>query len=99
MKLTNSWMNDPAYLAQAAHACGAAFYVAAFALLLGRPVPLLGAWLVGVALAALKEFVYDARFELPKQTARDNATDFVFYVVGSAIGWAVVSVAHALGRW
>jgi hypothetical protein len=51
----------------------------------------------GIALAAAKEFLYDANFELPKQTFKDNMTDFVGYVLGIAAAWVVIGL-HVLNR-
>jgi uncharacterized membrane protein YedE/YeeE len=43
----------------------------------------------GVVAAALKEYWYDATYELPKQTFKDNTEDFLGYCAGMAVGWAV----------
>ena len=40
----------------------------------------------GAALAAAKEFVFDARNEVPKQTALDNWSDFAGYLAGLGLG-------------
>ena len=45
-----------------------------------------------VIAAGVKEFYFDARYEVPKQTATDNWTDFAGYCLG------VVLAAVAL-RW
>lgn len=43
----------------------------------------------GLALAAMKEFWFDATYEFPKQTFRDNLEDFLGYACG--IGLALLS--------
>ena len=45
-------------------------------------------WTVGagIAIATAKEFVFDARNEVPKQTAFDNWTDLAGYCAGLALG-------------
>lgn len=37
--------------------------------------------------AAIKEFWFDARYEVPKQTALDNWSDFLEYAIGIVIGY------------
>jgi 1,4-dihydroxy-2-naphthoate octaprenyltransferase len=72
---------NPIWIAANAHV-----WFAAFAVTIGlRHVPW---WLlvpVALALAALKEFVFDAQREVPKQTFKDNLTDFAGYVLGVGI--------------
>lgn len=67
---------NPAFVALNAH-CWFAFAV----------VRTLGAWaLVPVLLlAAIKEFWFDATYEVPKQTFWDNATDFGGYALGAVL--------------
>jgi len=48
-------------------------------------VTLLPSWwtvAAGVAIAGVKEFYFDARNEVPKQTALDNWSDFLGYCFG-----------------
>lgn len=54
--------------------------------------PVLPSVLGGTALAALKEYAYDASFETPHQTFTMNTTDFLGYVLGIALG---LLVTHA----
>ena len=44
-------------------------------------------WVLGIVLvvAACKEFIFDARNEIPLQTAFDNWTDFAGYAAGAVI--------------
>lgn len=46
------------------------------------------AWfiVVALALAAYKEFVFDAQNEVPKQTTLDNLTDWLGYAAGAVLG-------------
>ena len=97
--LVNRWMNEVAYLAAMAHVGWAALIVTAsneFALarhvayrwsLMGMTTGAL------VVFAAVKEFWYDARYELPPQTFRDNAEDFAGYCGGVLLGWVLVLLA------
>jgi hypothetical protein len=48
-----------------------------------------------IGLAAIKEYVYDANFERPVQTWKDNTEDFVGYLGGIALAWFVIMI-HAL---
>ena len=45
-------------------------------------------WVLGalVVAAACKEFVFDAKYEVPAQSAFDNWTDFAGYVAGAIVG-------------
>src|SRR6185436_17857583 len=63
----NSWMNNPQYLAQVGHSFGAAFVMVVAGLFGG----MFAAWIalpIIVVAALIKEFWYDATYELPKQT-------------------------------
>jgi hypothetical protein len=90
-KLTNSWMNNPEYGFFMAHS-GWAFALLVSAAYLSHTNIRLLEWVTagGFLAAALKEYVYDALFEVPKQTFTDNTEDFVGYLVGLAIGWCVL---------
>jgi hypothetical protein len=89
MDLTNKWMNDPTFLAQSAHFFGAVAVIMSFCHFLGKPGGLIAAGIL-VAAAAVKEFWYDLKFELPKQTLKDSALDFTFYMVGIVVAGAMV---------
>jgi hypothetical protein len=84
-----SFMNDPNVLAQFGHA--------------GIPYGMLLTvakynwhfWPIAVGLlgyAALKEFWFDANYEVPHQTFANNMTDFSFYCLG--IGLAMLVYFH-----
>lgn len=86
--LTNKWMNDPNFLAQSAHFFGSYAAMLTAEALWGHT----GSIITGIVFmlaAALKEFWYDANYELPKQTAFDNILDFSFYGVGTIAGLLV----------
>ena len=93
----NTWMNNPQYLAQAAHTLGGALVVVLVCVFFGWD-----AWkAAGILLtlyATVKEFWYDLKYELPKQTWGDSLMDFAFYELGGAIGVLVMLGAHHLGR-
>lgn len=85
--LTNTWMNNPTFLAQTAHFFGAVSVI----MISNHFWDAKGMWIVAsifVVLAFIKEFWYDLTFELPKQTLIDSVLDFTFYILGivSAIG-------------
>ena len=56
----------------------------AFAVVSFYPHPI--TYIVGLVLALLKEFWFDAKYEVPKQTFLTNLTDFCGYAAGLAIG-------------
>lgn len=94
--LTNTWMNNVDYLAAMAHVGWACLIILGTALIASLNVH----WMVGMSIgmvlfAGLKEYVYDANFELPKQTFADNTEDFVAYVVGVGLAWAIIGVTLA----
>ena len=93
----DTWENNSQYLAQVGHFLGGGSIVILVAIFLGY------AWLpyamLGVLIAAaIKEFVYDAHYELPKQTFGDNLMDFAFYQLGSLVGAGLMMLAHHLHR-
>jgi hypothetical protein len=91
-RLTNSWMLDVQYLAAMAHSGWAALIVLSAARFLDLK---LTAGVSGglVAFAAVKEFVYDANFEVPRQTSKDDWEDFLGYLAGIALAWAVIGLS------
>lgn len=99
--MSDTWENNPQYLAQVGHTLGGfgalvTTCMVSLAVLLRAPIaPLMFAacehnclivLVVGVAAAAVKEFWYDARYELPKQSFGDNLMDFSFYCLGGFVG-------------
>jgi len=89
MKLSNSWMTNPVYLAQASHVLGGYSFVLTVAFLSNRFWLACVMFVLGVGLAGVKEFWYDAKYELPAQTSFDNWLDFSTYIVGGLIGLLV----------
>jgi hypothetical protein len=81
----NTWMNNPNVLAQFGHAgipYGLLLTLDKFHSPLFWPVA------IGIMVFALvKEFWYDAKYELPKQTFITNLIDFSFYALG--VGLAI----------
>jgi hypothetical protein len=87
-----AFMSNVQFLAFMAHAGWAGLATLAVAVLHGTMTALListGAWVVA---AALKEYGYDARFEVPHQTFAMNTQDFVGYCAGLAVAWGVVAM-------
>jgi len=82
---SNTWMCDPRFLSVSAHTwfgCSLVFIVAA------RIGPG-AAWLtlpILACCAAVKEFIYDAHFEIPQQTTRDGWEGFLSYIGGAVLG-------------
>lgn len=94
----NTWMNDANVLAQIGHALGGFSIIALATIFWGFAPAWWIAWTMLIAYAGIKEYVYDANYELPKQTFADNTTDFIFYQVGAGIGVLVMWLAHHLHR-
>lgn len=91
--LTNEWMNETSFLAPMAHIGWAALIVLSVALLTSTNLKICAVVSAGlVVFAGLKEYVYDANFELPKQTFKDNTEDFVGYLGGLLLAWAVIGL-------
>jgi hypothetical protein len=49
-----------------------------------------------LAYAAPKEFLYDALYELPAQTPKENWTDFAFLTLGAILGVGVFFLHWAI---
>jgi hypothetical protein len=89
MDLTNKWMNDPTFLAQAAHFFGAVSLIMTAAHFAGNT----GGFITGgvlMALAIVKEFWYDIVYEIPKQSFWDSALDFSFYFIGTLVASGIL---------
>lgn len=82
------FMNNVTFLAQVGHFLAGYGIVLTGAFLSGRLVACLLAVFL-IAYAGVKEFYFDANFELPKQTAFDNWLDFSMYVFGVIFGLVV----------
>ena len=90
MRFVNSWMAFPTFDAQCAHVL--AGYAAITTARAYWPRHLLLTYFICIGLAALKEFWFDARYELPKQEFADNALDFAFYFLGLVVGMLCATV-------
>lgn len=84
-------MNNPQYLAQVGHTLGGCLAIVVTALFGGMHAAFIAMPIVAIA-AALKEFWYDAKYELPKQYFKDNLMDFVFYELGSLVGLGIAAL-------
>lgn len=87
--LKNKWMNDANVLAQIGHFLGG-YAIVLTAAFFGRQWAALGFGAALLVYAAVKEFWYDANYEIPHQTAADNWLDFSMYAVGITVGLVVV---------
>lgn len=76
--------------AQIAHAFAGLSIPVATAFLSGSRRYALVAVGVVVMYAAFKEFWFDANYEIPPQTSRDNWTDFAFYCVGCSVACLLI---------
>jgi hypothetical protein len=93
----NKWMNDPQYLAQVGHSLGGFALILTLRVFFG-PFWMLVGLILGLMLAAGKEFWYDMKYELPAQTWFDSVMDFGFYLLGASVGVIVASLAADLHR-
>ena len=83
MKLSFKWMSDPQYLAQVGHFFGA--YSVAFTGGIFFPHALVWIVLGALALASVKEFVFDVASWGEGDSWRDSAEDFAFYAGGAIL--------------
>lgn len=73
---------SPDFVAFMAHSCFA------FAAISFAHTHLSVAVIVSIVLAAVKEFVFDLKYETtPPQTVKDSALDFAGYLVGIVVAW------------
>jgi len=105
--LTNSWMASNEFDATMAHigwAClitlATLVIVAATRTPFPRPALPSCGWCSGalVLFALVKEYLYDANFEEPKQSFAENTRDFLGYLGGLALAWIVIAAAIHVGR-
>lgn len=91
----NTWMCNPRFLSISAHIWFGCSLIEAVWIHWGVGK----AWIALLVLAlcaAAKEFWFDATFELPKQTGRDNWEGFISYILGGYLGIAIITWwAHA----
>jgi len=93
MKPIGSWMSSVQYLAQVAHFFGAFSVVFVYGIFT-REWHMDIAFAVGVALAGLKEFVFDVAPWGEGDSWGDSAVDFGFYVLGGTVGLFLAHLAH-----
>jgi hypothetical protein len=93
----NKWMNNVTYLAAMAHIGWAALILLTAAFFLSTAFQLLGITTLFVMYAGVKEYWYDAHYELPVQTFKENTQDFMGYLGGLALGWIVLLIRIKLG--
>lgn len=89
--LTNKWMNDPKVLAQFGHFFGAYSIVMTAHHIFGKLITM-AVIAALIVYAAIKEFWYDAKYEIPTQSVWDNLLDFTFYVLGMIVSGLVVFI-------
>lgn len=94
---TNTWMNDVTYLSAMAHSGWGALIVVSTALFSAAFKVRLGITGGLVLYALVKEFAYDANFEVPKQSFWDNLEDFVEYLAGIALAWGLLWIKSLVG--
>jgi hypothetical protein len=80
----NSWMASQRFDTQCAHILAGYSVIMTTKLFWPSHVKL--AVLLALLSATIKEFWYDAKYELPRQTWKDNLLDFSMYCVGVFIG-------------
>lgn len=86
------WMSDPQYLAQVGHTLGAYSLVCTLAMF-GVHWGVIGVvFIVGIWMAALKEFWFDIVYE--KDSWADSTMDFGFYLLGGAMGAGLSALAR-----
>lgn len=83
--LDNTWMDNPVYHVQIAHALGGLVAIL-IAFMFWSMTGLLAVLAVGVAVIAAKEFWYDRVYEQPNDTLQGSAIDFMSYMIGAAVG-------------
>jgi hypothetical protein len=86
----NRWMANPDFVASCAHVLAGYAAIMTARAFWPREIPITAA--LFVSYAAWKEFWYDARYELPKQTWKDNLLDFSMYFLGVLIGTTVAYI-------
>lgn len=93
-----SFMKNEQYLAQVGHLLGGATLIETagiFALVRGAGWPPIWWTLaIGIIAASLKEFVFDILVE--KDGWPNSIMDWTFYILGGAVGIAVIGIAHAI---
>ena len=89
------WMSNVQVLAAGCHVLIAFGTLIIAAYLGGSPLLLVQLSIALVVFGLVKEFGYDAHFELPPQTFLMNLEDFLGYCAGIGLAWGIVLV-HSL---
>jgi hypothetical protein len=89
----NTWMNNPQYLAQAGHFLGGALILTLTMLFSWNIGTCWEALAIGMIAASIKEFWFDMKYELPKQTWGDSLMDWCFYLLGGGAGIGICYLA------
>jgi hypothetical protein len=90
--LSNDWMTNDDIKGKTAHAlAGYGVMLTAGYLKKGLLVHLI-VWFLLFVYTVVKEFWYDAKYEVPLQTLEGSLTDFKWYHVGAAVGMAVITL-------
>lgn len=101
------WMKSEQWLANIGHFLGGAAYVFLFGIWSRLPIvarafgpwwPLSLVTLIGVAGAAAKEYLGDLHEE-SDETVASSTEDFLGYVLGGAVAWANILLAHHFSAW
>ncbi len=79
-----SFQTNPLFTTLAIHAWLAAWLVTAFGV--AFPAHRIAILVSGVAVASLKEFWIDHRYEVPPQPYKNAAQDFAGYILGGLLG-------------
>lgn len=89
IKSHSSWMTNANYLSASSHIGWALAIVLAARVIFQTHLAVWMTFAIGMLFAGLKEYVYDANFETPKQSFTDNTIDFITYSIGAVMGLVV----------
>ena len=91
-------MNNANVLAQINHVIGGYALLLTVGYFTHSWIWLIATIALGIILAAVKEFWYDANYELPVQTDGDNWLDFSMYMLGLALGGMTIGIKHFITK-
>ncbi len=90
--LSNDWMTNDDVKGKTAHAL-AGYAVMVTAGFLAKGVFFhLTVWALLFVYTIFKEFLYDAKYEVPPQTFAGGLIDFKWYHIGAAVGMVVITI-------
>jgi hypothetical protein len=94
------WMSNPQYLAQVGHFLGGVSLITIsmlFAVVRGAGwTPTLVTFILGVAAASFKEFVFDVSSWGEGDSWSDSLMDWSFYMLGGGVGMGIAAIARAV---